>query len=145
VVSCGGENLKYFLEKAGKNATYASKDGVIDLVETIDQWIEENFLKRLHQAEYFGLLADECTDISTIEELSVVICWVENVLPVEHFIELVPLRKADASTIYETLTDCMKKKGLVIGNMIGMEQQLILQVQWSSSPFKQEFTSLNFC
>jgi len=50
------------------------------------------------------LLADECTDISTIEELSVVIFWVENGLPVERFIELVPLRKADASTIYETLT-----------------------------------------
>jgi len=42
---------------------------------------------------------------------------VENRLPVEHFIELVP---ADSSTIYEKLTDCMKKKGLVIGNMIGM-------------------------
>jgi len=39
---------------------------------------------------------------------------------VEHFIELVPLRKADISTIYEALTDCMKKKGLVFGNMIGM-------------------------
>jgi len=45
---------------------------------------------------------------------------VENGLPVEHFIELVLLRKADAITIYETLTDCMKKKGLVISNMIGM-------------------------
>jgi len=72
----------------------------------------------LYQVEYFSLLADECTDISTIEELSVVICWVENGLPVEHFIKLVPLRKPDASTIYETLTDCMKNKGLVIGNMI---------------------------
>jgi len=55
---------------------------------------------------------------STIEELSVVIRWVENGLSVEHFIELVPLRKADA-TIYETLTDYMKKKGLMISNMIG--------------------------
>jgi len=44
----------------------------------------------------------------------------ENGLPVEHFNELVLLRKADISTIYETLTDCMKKKGLVIGNVIGM-------------------------
>jgi len=81
-----------FLEKAGKNATYTSKDAVIDFVEIIGQWIEENLLKRLHQAEYFSLLVDECTDISTIEELSVVICWVENGLPVEHFTELVPLR-----------------------------------------------------
>jgi len=78
VVSCGGENLKYFPEKAGKNAIHTSKDAVIDFVETIGQWIEENFLKRLHQAEYFSLLADKCTDISTIEELSVVIHWVEN-------------------------------------------------------------------
>jgi len=58
-----GENLKYFLEKAGKNATYTSKDAVIDFVETIG---EENLPKRFHQAEYFSLLADECTDISTI-------------------------------------------------------------------------------
>jgi len=101
-----------------------------------------DLLKRLHQAKYFSLLADECTDISTIEELSVVIHWVENGLPEEHFIELVPLRKADASTIYETLTDCMKKKGLVIGNIIGMGQQLFLA---STMEFKQEFTSLNFC
>jgi len=75
VVSCGGENLKCFLEKAGNNATYISKD---DFVETIGQWIEENLPKRVHQAEYFSLLADECTDISTIEEFSVVICWMEN-------------------------------------------------------------------
>ena len=26
VVSCGGENLRYFLEKTGKNATYIPKD-----------------------------------------------------------------------------------------------------------------------
>jgi len=96
VVSCEDENFKYCLEKAGKNATYTSKD---DFVETIGQWIEENLLKRLHQAEYFSLLADEYTDISTIEELSVVIRLVENGLPVEHFTELVLLRKADASTI----------------------------------------------
>jgi len=50
VVSCGGENLKYFLEKAEKNATYTSKDAVIDFVETIGQWVEENLLKRFHQA-----------------------------------------------------------------------------------------------
>jgi len=47
VVSCGGENLKYFLDKAGKNVAYTSKDAVIDFVETIGKWIKENLLKRL--------------------------------------------------------------------------------------------------
>jgi len=54
VVSFGGENLKYFLEKAGKSATCTSRDAVIDFVETSSQGIEENFRKRLHQVEYFS-------------------------------------------------------------------------------------------
>jgi len=34
VVNCGDENLKYFLEKAGKNATYTSKDAaIVDLTK----------------------------------------------------------------------------------------------------------------
>jgi len=41
VVSCGDKNF----EKVGKNATYTSKDAVIDFVEKIGQWIEENLLK----------------------------------------------------------------------------------------------------
>jgi len=52
-----GENLKYFLEKAGKNAAYTSKDAVIEFFETIEP---------SEKASSFSLLADECTDISAI-------------------------------------------------------------------------------
>ena len=110
VVDCGGEELRLFVERAGRNATYTSKDAVVEFVEAIGQWIEESLLKYLHQAQYFSLMADECTDVSTIEELSIFCRWVKDGLPVEHFIEIVPLKKADAKTIYETLVDCLKKK-----------------------------------
>ena len=93
---------------------------MVDFVETIGLWVEECPLKRLHHSQYFSLLADECPDISTIEELSVVVCWVEDGLLVEHFIELVPLKKADANTIYESLIDCLKKKILMVSNIIGL-------------------------
>ena len=66
------------------------------------------------------MLADECTDITTIEELSVVCRWVENGQPVEHFIKIIPLKKADAQTIYATLVDCLKVKGVQISKLIGM-------------------------
>ena len=48
VMSCGGEDLRYFIEKAGENATYTSKDAVVDFVETIQigLWVEESLLKR---------------------------------------------------------------------------------------------------
>ena len=39
-------------------------------------------------------MADECTDISTIEELSVFCRWEENGTPTECFLDLLPLTKA---------------------------------------------------
>ena len=35
VVSCGGEDLKYFMEKTGKNATYTSHIAVVEFVEAL--------------------------------------------------------------------------------------------------------------
>ena len=37
---------------------------------------------------FFSLVADECIDVATIEELSIFCHWVENGSPVEHFIEI---------------------------------------------------------
>ena len=63
VVTCGGEDLKRFVDKAGKNAHYTSKDAVVDFVEALGTWVDESLLARLQNARYFSLLADECTDI----------------------------------------------------------------------------------
>ena len=120
LVTCGGEDLKQFVDKAGKNAHYTSKDAVVDFVEALGTWVDESLLARLQNARYFSLLADECTDITTIEELSVVCRWIENGLPVEHFIEIIRLKKADAQTIYATLVDCLKVKGVQISKLIGI-------------------------
>ena len=120
VVTCGGEDLKQFVDKAGKNAHYTSKDAIVDFVEALGTWIDESLLARLQNARYFSFLADKCTDITTIEELSVGCLWVENGLPVEHFIEIIPLKKADAQTIDATLVDCLKVKGVQISKLIGI-------------------------
>ena len=55
-------------------------------------------------------MADECTDVSIIEELSIYCHWIENGEDSEHFIEIVPLKNADAENIHLQLMDCLKKK-----------------------------------
>ena len=82
-MSCGVENLKQFADRAGRNATYTSTGAVFDFIEAIGTWVDEFQLKLLHKAPFF--MADECTDITTIEELSVFCRWVEDGEPVEHF------------------------------------------------------------
>ena len=65
-------------------------------------------------------MADECVDITTVEELSVFCRMEEEGLPVEHFLEIVHLQKADAESIYSALIECLKQKNLQVGNIVGM-------------------------
>ena len=46
---------------------------------------------------FFSIMADECTDVTTIEELTICCRWVESVVPEENFIEILPLKKAKES------------------------------------------------
>ena len=49
-MTCGGEDLKQFVDKAGKNAHYTSKDAVVDFVEALGTWVDESLLARLQNA-----------------------------------------------------------------------------------------------
>ena len=93
---------------AGRNATYTSTDAVFDFIEAIGTWVDKFQLKLLHKAPFFSLMADECTDITTIEELSVFCRRVEDGEPVEHLFEILPLKKADTQSIYSSLINWLK-------------------------------------
>ena len=66
-----------------------------------------------------SLMAVECTDVSTVEELFVFCQLEEDCIPVECFLEIIPLKKADAETIYSTLIECLKRKNLQVGRIVG--------------------------
>ena len=119
VVSCGGEDLKQFADRAGRNATYTSTDAVFDFIEAIGTWVDEFQIKLLYKAPFFSLMADECTDITTIEELSVFCRWVEDGKPDEHFFEILPLKKVDAQSIYSSPINWLKQSNIQISKLVG--------------------------
>ena len=108
------------LENASRNAVYTSQGAVVDFIEALGKWVEESVLNRLQKASYYSIMADKCTDITTVEELSIFCHWEENSSPVESFMELVPLTKADAESISTVVIKCLKEKNLQVGNIIGM-------------------------
>ena len=119
-MACGAEDLKTFLETAGKNAMYTSQITVTEFIEALGSWVEESLLKHLHQAPFYSIMADECTDITTVEELSLFCRWIENGEPTEHFIDLLPMKKTNAESIYSALVECLKSKNIQLSNLIGM-------------------------
>ena len=69
---------------------------------------------------FFGIMADECTDFTTIEDLTICCRWVESGVPEEHFIEILPLKKANAESIYSALVEYCREKNIQLGRLIGM-------------------------
>ena len=63
-------------------------------------------------------MTDECTDVATIEEPSIFCHWVENGSPVEHFMEILGLNKADAESIYSVLIGWLKTKNVQCHKLI---------------------------
>ena len=120
VVSCGGEDLKYFMEKTGRNAMYTSHIAIVEFVRTLGTWVEESILKRLQQASHYSIMADECTGITIMEEMSVFCHWEEKGTPEEHFLEIVHLCQANAESIFSALVECLKEKKLQINRIVGM-------------------------
>ena len=53
---------------------------MVDFIEALGTWVKETILKRLQKASVFSVMADECTDITAVEELSVFYCWEEDAL-----------------------------------------------------------------
>ena len=100
---------------------YTSKMAVVEFMNTQRTWAEKSLLKRLHKATVFTIMADECTDVTTIEELPICYHWVESGVPEEHFIEILPMKKANAESIYSSLVEHCRGKNIQLGRFIGKE------------------------
>ena len=69
---------------------------------------------------FLSIMADECTDVTTIKELTICCRWVESGVPEEHFIEILPLKRANAESIYSALEEYCREKNIQLGRLIGM-------------------------
>ena len=94
-------------------------------------------------------MADECTDM-VVEELSVFCHWAEDGTPVECFLGIVPLKKADAESIYLALVKCIKDKKFQVGNIVGMGFDGAVSfpdkmTSWCSSKTKETCSTCRIC
>ena len=117
-MSCGGETLQTFLVRDGGNATYTPKMALLEFVNALGTWVEESLLERLHKEPFFSIMADECTDVTTIEELTICCHWVEIDVPEEHLIEILPLKKAIAESFYSV--EYCRETNILLGRLIRM-------------------------
>lgn len=120
ITESGDTQLKSFLDSAPVNASYTSNMVLEQYVLAISKWIEDPLLNSLSASDMFTLMADESTDISTIEEMSICARWVTAAGNVEeHFLGLVSLKSCNAETISTELIAFLKLKKIQANKMRG--------------------------
>lgn len=118
-VANGDLVLKKHVDEGALNAQYTSKFSAVMLMESIDSWINLKLLESLKASSFFSILADECEDISTKEELTICFRWIKEGKPEEHFLNILRIRSLDAATIADAICSFMESNNLDYSKMIG--------------------------
>ena len=120
-VDAGDLILKEHLLSAPKNFTYISKTAQNELIECCGNAIEEILINDIKKSKYFSIMADEASDYATLEQLSIVICYVD----LNSGIKEVFLRFFESKTgtsdlnIATNILETLKEFGLDIKNCRG--------------------------
>ena len=135
-VTNGDQLLEQHINQHPLNAQYTSRYSATMLIEAIDTWLERKLLQSLKSSHCYTILADECQDISSQEELSICFRWLVNGCPEEHYLTTLHVKSTDAETITGAIISYMSKKNLEYNyiesllDRVTMGQQLSRGTGW---------------
>ena len=110
--------LRNHRDNSPRNATYESYATVLDLLSSISKVLERALLSS--SSVYFSLMADESTDVSSKEELSICARWEQGGKTVEHFLGIMTAKETTAQAISTYLCDFLESKSINMTKMRGI-------------------------
>ena len=118
-IANGDNLLDQHIKEQPANAQYTSKFSAAMMIDSIDTWLKRRLLRSLTSSSFFSILADECQDICTQEELSICGRWIVNGRPEEHFLSILHVKSTNAATITEAITSFLNENNLDYRKLIG--------------------------
>lgn len=118
LVRCGqNKAMEEHFKTAPKNTTYRSKTTQNEIISICGEIITEKIVGEVKKAKFFSILPDEAADISNIEQMPVIVRFVDNNSVIrEEFLAFVPCELGlSGEAIATTLVDTMNKAGLDMG------------------------------
>ena len=75
--AAGDSVLRDHLAHASRNATYTSPDVQNQIIDILGDYVRHKILSKVQNAQFFTIIADEVTDCSNKEQLSLVLQFVD--------------------------------------------------------------------
>lgn len=116
-ISAGDKTLEKHIKTTSSRSTFISKTTQNDLIDCIGEEIQSQIIHNVRKAGMFAIIFDETTDISHIEQLSLILRYVLDDKVHEDFITFVDayksIRPEDVSNPYE-----VKLSGKALGHVV---------------------------
>jgi hypothetical protein len=111
--------LARWLSCSGRE-TYASHDVQNEILQLMSHAIVRKIVHNVKEVRYFAVIADESTDISGKQQLSISLRWVNETFHIyEDFIGLYEMPGTDANTITTMILDALLRLGLPLSCLRG--------------------------
>ncbi len=109
----GDTALKHHLETCARSATYISKTSQNALLGCIKRYLQNVIVKQVKEGgDFFGISADEVTDVSNWEQLRLVIRYVSNGQPTEKLLEYIGCESCTGQDICSNILSSLEGLGL---------------------------------
>ncbi|XP_050540290.1 52 kDa repressor of the inhibitor of the protein kinase-like [Daktulosphaira vitifoliae] len=123
-IDSGYKNLKQHLMTCGKNSTYISWNIQNQIIDACDEIILSKLVTKVNSAKCFAVLADETSDISSIEQFSLCVRYIEcidenNFKIVEQFLKFVPVESTSGQNLADVLLTTLNACGININYLRG--------------------------
>eukprot|EP00112_Aurelia_sp_Birch-Aquarium-sp1_P017236 Seg3978.1 transcript_id=Seg3978.1/GoldUCD/mRNA.D3Y31 product="52 kDa repressor of the inhibitor of the protein kinase" protein_id=Seg3978.1/GoldUCD/D3Y31 len=114
---CANVAVDEYLKSTPRNATYRSKTTQNQLITICGELITEKIISEIKDAKFFSVLADEATDCANIEQMSLVLRYVDKTPSVrEEFLGFVPCKNGlSGEAIAENIMQSVEERGLSMG------------------------------
>ena len=108
----GDKILDEHVKTAKRNATYCSKSIQNDIIGCCADVINDQIIAELKEANYFSILADEVTDCSTLQQLPLVLGYVDKNREIQgRFIKFIHCDSGiSGEALKDTLINCLQNE-----------------------------------
>ena len=107
------------LSNCPRNARYTSKTIQNELLQVTGDKIRSEILEEVKQAKFYSIIADEVTDISNKEELSLVIRYLHEEQVREVFVDFVKVERITGQVLGETILRWLRNHNISPADMCG--------------------------
>ena len=111
--------LSSHLQNSPANARYTSKTIQNDLIEAIGKCIRKDIIEEVKRSKYYTVIADEVTDASNKEQLSIVLRYVQVDVIKEVFVGFIYVERVTGESLANAILKCLETAGLSPSDMRG--------------------------